>query len=161
MLPQVVEMLSNLTLRSEHPIAIVMTIHQPSIKVFNLFQMVYVISLQGKCIYERQPQDLVNYLSELGMQMPKAYSPADFLIEIANGDYGEQILDALVKRHERDFETSLADLKDSNVQKRTIAEVRAKELRQPFAKHTWYHAQRCMLLTVRDPLVFAARFVAR
>ena len=35
----------------QHPTAIVTTIHQPSVSLFNQFHRVYVLSANGKCIY--------------------------------------------------------------------------------------------------------------
>lgn len=153
-------MLSNLT-KGKEPIAVVATIHQPSIKVFNLFEKVYIISHQGRCIYDDSPLALVDHLSSHGVEMPKKYSPADFIIEIATGDHGQGILDSLATYHGVAIENEIESSRDSSVVERSIAEIRAMLEQHPIKKHVWFHFQRNILTTLRDPLVFMMRFGGR
>jgi ABC-type multidrug transport system ATPase subunit len=67
---------------------IICTIHQPSGMIFNMFDYVYAIA-DGKCIYKGACENLVNFLAELDLICPSTYNPADYLLEIANNDYGE------------------------------------------------------------------------
>ena len=47
----IVNIMRELVANKQHPTAIVATIHQPSVAVFNSFNRTYVLSANGKCIY--------------------------------------------------------------------------------------------------------------
>jgi len=56
---------------------IVCTIHQPSTNIYNLFNLVYVLSA-GRCTYQGTPQNTVMFLSSVGLECPPYHNPADF-----------------------------------------------------------------------------------
>ncbi|XP_045447743.1 dnaJ homolog subfamily C member 10-like [Melitaea cinxia] len=67
---------------------VVFTIHQPPASLYKMFDQVYILA-EGRCIYNGPSEDTVPYLASLGLQCPKYHNPADYILEIANGEYGE------------------------------------------------------------------------
>jgi ATP-binding cassette, subfamily G (WHITE), member 1 len=67
---------------------VICTIHTPSALIFEMIDYVYGMA-EGNCIYQGSSQNLVTFLKELDLNCPLTFNPADFLLEIANNDYGK------------------------------------------------------------------------
>uniref|UniRef100_A0A8D8SLS9 ATP-binding cassette sub-family G member 1 n=1 Tax=Cacopsylla melanoneura TaxID=428564 RepID=A0A8D8SLS9_9HEMI len=70
---------------------IVCTIHQPSALLFSFFDNVYVLAL-GKCIYQGATEQLVPFMSSVGLKCPTHYNPADYVIELTEVEENVTIL---------------------------------------------------------------------
>lgn len=83
----IVRLLKKLVSDNRYPMSIVMSIHQPSAKLFSVFDKVYVMS-QGCCIYDGSCQiETVNaHLQRFGLECPKFHNIADHLLEIVCAD---------------------------------------------------------------------------
>ncbi|KAL1440512.1 hypothetical protein MTO96_009368 [Rhipicephalus appendiculatus] len=59
---------------------VVCSIHAPQCKDILLFRY-------GRCIYNGEVDNLVGFLSRHGLECPQYHNPADYICEIASGDY--------------------------------------------------------------------------
>ncbi|EDW52330.1 GM12092 [Drosophila sechellia] len=88
---KVLELLKKLTSQGR---TIICTIHQPTAKLFQIFDQVYVLSA-GNCVYQGSTQKLVPFLHSADLPCPMYHNPADYIIELACGEYGYDKVDTL------------------------------------------------------------------
>ncbi|KAK7590795.1 hypothetical protein V9T40_002408 [Parthenolecanium corni] len=80
---QCVQLLKNLASQGR---TVVCTIHQPSALVFEKFDHLFAVT-SGRCLYQGPINSLVPYFSQFDLHCPPYHNPADFLIEVATGEY--------------------------------------------------------------------------
>lgn len=56
---------------------IICTIHQPTASLFEQFDHVYVLA-RGVCVYQGASDQMVPFLSSVGLECPKSHNPADY-----------------------------------------------------------------------------------
>lgn len=75
---------------------IVCTIHQPSASLFQMFDQVYVLS-QGRCLYQGGTQNMLPFFEDVKSPCPKFHNPADYVIELACAEFGQDKIDLMVE----------------------------------------------------------------
>ncbi|XP_018356652.1 PREDICTED: ATP-binding cassette sub-family G member 1-like [Trachymyrmex septentrionalis] len=74
---------------------VICSVHTPSASTFKKFDHIYVVS-NGQCTYRGAVGNVVPFLQSIGLECPKHYNPADFIIETSTGDYGCELIEQMV-----------------------------------------------------------------
>lgn len=56
---------------------IICTIHQPSARLFQQFEQVYILAM-GECLYQGGTDKIVPYLQSVNLPCPMYHNPADY-----------------------------------------------------------------------------------
>ncbi|KAG5672561.1 hypothetical protein PVAND_002679 [Polypedilum vanderplanki] len=138
---------------------VICTIHQPSASIFKMFDHIYAIS-NGFCIYQGSSKNLISFLKELGLTCPLHYNPADFLLEIANNDYGNynKLLIDKIENGKRNYENYDESKFDTNSIEVFTKEKNYKENSVSYFYQVHHLMLRTFLSTTRDRTLFFMRF---
>lgn len=104
---QCVSLLRQLAHSADQPMAIAASIHQPTARILHKFDRLYVIARNGQCMYDGPTDQLVAYLAKFALTCPTYHNPADYVLEVASGDYGldatRRLVEAQKERHETGY----------------------------------------------------------
>ncbi|PSN45945.1 ATP-binding cassette sub-family G member 1 [Blattella germanica] len=78
---------------------VICTIHQPSSRLFEMFDDIYLLS-QGQCLYSGPLDQLTAVFEEEGFTCPKYFNRADFVIEVSSKESGSNV-ERLVQRFKK------------------------------------------------------------
>ncbi|KPM07160.1 ABC transporter-like protein 12 [Sarcoptes scabiei] len=160
---QCIVMLKKLVMNEKAPMMIATSIHQPTAKIMSYFDNLYIISYNGYCIYNGPTGCLVQTLSAFNLNCPQYHNPADFVMEVATGDFGQEPINRLEDYFEHICleQTKYLD----NDSEKTLP---IKKLVKSTQKHcllgqilaVWILIRRCLLISFRDSNIYVARSVA-
>ncbi|XP_054161017.1 ATP-binding cassette subfamily G member 4-like [Oppia nitens] len=144
--------------RNEEPIAIAASIHQPTARILSCFDHLYILSLEGKCIYNGPSSKLLDYLNSFDLQCPQYHNPADYITEIASGDHGVDIINKLADEQKKQ---KLNDyLIDTSVKITKIGRKSRKQKKSRELSKTWILFKRSLLISFRDPTDYWLRTIS-
>ncbi|XP_074601926.1 ATP-binding cassette sub-family G member 1-like [Brevipalpus obovatus] len=146
-----VELLQSLA-HSKPSMSVIITIHQPNMRTFELFDRMYVLSSGGQCIFNGPPDGLIGHLEKNGYPCPNFQNPGDFLLEIASVELGRE---AINKMLECPFPGQAIQATPYMKKDLRSATFRAK---YPYFQHFLILLHRSLLLISRDPLLAAIRY---
>ncbi|XP_055605404.1 ATP-binding cassette sub-family G member 4-like [Uranotaenia lowii] len=131
--------------------AVVCVIHQPSSKLLQLFNDVFVLS-GGKQIYSGSLETMVDTFARFDFNCPVSHNPADFALEIASMDQTEPRL-----QHLMDFQEPSVEM-TTKINTEIVDDF---QISYPLESHDQFRIllKRSLLCTFRDLYNVTARFI--
>jgi len=142
-----------------HPIAIVLTIHQPQLEAFNMFDRVYVMATGGHAIYNGPPSRCVGFIEgSTKLCLPSIdYNPGSFVIEIASSEFGQEPISSMEAKQkiEHRKELSSGEFEDSGNEIKLMAGYERNE--EHFMSRTRVLVCRILYTLIQDKLLLFLR----
>uniref|UniRef100_A0AC35TZN8 ABC transporter domain-containing protein n=1 Tax=Rhabditophanes sp. KR3021 TaxID=114890 RepID=A0AC35TZN8_9BILA len=172
---QVIQVLKNLA--AKHRMTIVVTIHQPSSQVFELFDKICFMA-EGRVAYFGTIPKAIEYWSRLGKAIPKNFNPADHIIntlaikkkieikcqkevkQICDNfdacEAGKELYDAAVgmRRGAHPSFLTFDDLVESDPKLRNKT---AHQYKATYCQQLRFLIHRGLLVTIREPMLLKVR----
>ncbi|OTF77390.1 hypothetical protein BLA29_003847 [Euroglyphus maynei] len=155
---QIMNDLKSLTKRRK-AIAILATIHQPSQRIFALFDNLIILSREGSILFQGHPNNLAQILENIGLQCPMYTSLSDYILEVASGDFGKKSLQTL-SHYNREMNKNRFTDDFNEVEMNSLREaVKRAHLsdQRSLALCTWLVLWRCFICNYRDPFSLKTR----
>ncbi|XP_043086116.1 broad substrate specificity ATP-binding cassette transporter ABCG2-like isoform X2 [Puntigrus tetrazona] len=89
---------------------IILSIHQPRYSIYRLFDSLTLL-VGGRLVYHGPAQDALDYFSQIGYTCEPHNNPADFFLDVINGDSTAVALNKLYANEELDEEQLSSSLK--------------------------------------------------
>ncbi|XP_043086162.1 broad substrate specificity ATP-binding cassette transporter ABCG2-like [Puntigrus tetrazona] len=89
---------------------IILSIHQPRYSIYRLFDSLTLL-VGGRLVYHGSAQDALDYFSQIGYTCEPHNNPADFFLDIINGESTAVALNKLYANEELDEEQLISSLK--------------------------------------------------
>lgn len=134
-----------------HQMLILLSIHQPSTKLFMLFDKIYFMSHHGVCIYEGRPQQAHEACEQMGLPCPGDSNPADHLMEIACHDHGSENVESMAKQHAKRYEGAFEE------ELKRMKPLYVKKPKHHFFFHSKILFHRSWRAICRDPVLMLIR----
>lgn len=99
---------------------VLLSIHQPRSDIFELFDMVLILS-KGNMVYNGRAENMVNYFTNLGHPCPSLTNPCDFYVDLATIDPTSEetertsttMVSSLVEAYQSNVRSSLSGSQES------------------------------------------------
>lgn len=152
----VIDLLKTLA-KSSPKMAILLTIHQPSYKLLSSFDKLIILSNQnGNCIFEGPPNEIMMTCEYFGHPVPIHDNPSDFIMEIASGDHGQEIVKKMTRQHDQIYDSQIMNRKTLEIEENLLELIRDPP-DHPILPHLWLLFMRSFLVTLRDPWLINLR----
>lgn len=83
---------------SRFRMVIVCCVTNPPGKVFASFGKIICLSCAGTVVYDGFPDNSIPFLASFGLVCPSSCNPADFLLEVAAGEHGYDVIERMTQR---------------------------------------------------------------
>mmetsp|Transcript_11266 Transcript_11266/g.14548 ORF Transcript_11266/g.14548 Transcript_11266/m.14548 type:complete len:764 (-) Transcript_11266:453-2744(-) len=146
----------------KHNLISLTTIHQPSTAVYHRFDRVMILS-RGKMAYcGKAGNYALDYLSSIGHPIPPNTNPAEFMVDLVNGDFNDvkivnHILDSWSFTHKNHQIADYPSSSSSSSLKLNAKNTQSQ--RGSICQQIQVLLQRHFILAYRDPLLYVGRMI--
>uniref|UniRef100_A0A060T3A4 ARAD1A14146p n=1 Tax=Blastobotrys adeninivorans TaxID=409370 RepID=A0A060T3A4_BLAAD len=148
---------------------VICTIHQPSMKTFQLFDKLMVLS-KGNVLYNDRVDKVSDYFSHLGHPVSPHENVADHILEVTNVDFDNtsqggdtiQKLSAAWRQHELETQTTPLESTRTNSEE-SLIDTAVKESKRNqisvFTSQVFYLCRRQLIKARRDVFAYGVRMI--
>jgi ABC-2 type transporter len=145
----------------EDNLIIICSIHQPSTKIFSLFDQIMILS-NGREAFTGDHHEAEAYFSRIGYPMPEHMNPAEHSLDLVNADFSlPETVNKILKSWKDSKQKRPALLLDADGCNGSIEWQQEEDLTSTKgAKEIRIMFRRPFVLVVRDPVLYVGRCVA-